>query len=237
MLKSVAQAMLNHLMSVYLLPKDLCERLSKSKMIGGLGFQRLYDFNLALIAKQGWRLLTAPNFLFARIYKARYFSENTFLDATLGSNPSFICSGIMKAHSLIRRNCIKSIGDGKETLMFRDPWLAGKTDAFVTGFLEDDKVDLCVADLIIEDRRIWDVPKLMELLLEEDVNTVCAIPLSTTPTLDKWCWRLESKCLFYVKSAYRQLAAVDMVEYSRLARLFWRRMWKLNVLPRVKNLL
>jgi hypothetical protein len=38
---------------------------------GGLGFRDLHTFNLAMIAKQGWKILTNPHTLVARIYKAR----------------------------------------------------------------------------------------------------------------------------------------------------------------------
>jgi hypothetical protein len=38
---------------------------------GGLGFRDLHTFNLAMIAKQGWKIFTNPHTLVARIYKAR----------------------------------------------------------------------------------------------------------------------------------------------------------------------
>jgi hypothetical protein len=41
------------------------------KAHGGLGFRDLHAFNLAMIAKQGWNMLTKPQTLVARIYKAR----------------------------------------------------------------------------------------------------------------------------------------------------------------------
>ena len=38
-----------------------------------MGFKNLQAFNLAMLAKQGWRLLMNPNFLVARVYKAKYY--------------------------------------------------------------------------------------------------------------------------------------------------------------------
>ncbi|EEF42777.1 conserved hypothetical protein [Ricinus communis] len=40
---------------------------------GGMGFRDLQDFNLALLAKQGWKFIVIPHTLVARIYKAKYF--------------------------------------------------------------------------------------------------------------------------------------------------------------------
>ncbi|XP_019173822.1 PREDICTED: uncharacterized protein LOC109169394 [Ipomoea nil] len=97
LLKSVAQAMPTYTMSIYLLPSSLCvslerlmnrywwgragdeggihwlawDRMCKPKKFGGMRFKRLREFNLALLGKQGWRLLTNPCSLMARVFKAR----------------------------------------------------------------------------------------------------------------------------------------------------------------------
>ena len=60
--------------------KKMCTTKEKVKM----GFRDLKDFNLALLAKQGWRILANQNSLVHRIFKAKYFTNNTFLEAKLG---------------------------------------------------------------------------------------------------------------------------------------------------------
>lgn len=42
--------------------------------VGGLGFRRVHEFNLALLAKQGWRLLTDPSSLVSN-FKGQIFSD------------------------------------------------------------------------------------------------------------------------------------------------------------------
>ncbi|KAA3461882.1 reverse transcriptase [Gossypium australe] len=58
---------------------DLCT----PKNLGGLGFHDLCKFNVALLAKQGWRLLTNFASLLARIYSAKYFPNMSFWNASL----------------------------------------------------------------------------------------------------------------------------------------------------------
>ena len=63
--------------------------MCKSKLQGGMGFRNLQAFNLAMLAKQGWRLLTNPSSLVARIYKAKYYPTSDVLGAKMGCNPSY----------------------------------------------------------------------------------------------------------------------------------------------------
>jgi hypothetical protein len=59
------------------------DRMTFPKVLGGMGFRDLRSFNLAMIAKQGWKILTNPSSLVAKIYKARYFPNSFFLTLNL----------------------------------------------------------------------------------------------------------------------------------------------------------
>ena len=104
LLKSVAQAMPTYVMSCFQLPIGVCEKmkrpisnfwwgvedgrrkvhwrswkwLSSPKYLGGMGFRDLAIFNLALLGKQCWRLLTNANSLCAKVLKGMYYPEGIF---------------------------------------------------------------------------------------------------------------------------------------------------------------
>ena len=62
--------------------------MCKSKLVGGMGFKNLQAFNLAMLTKQGWRLISNPNSLVAQIYRARYYPHGDVFHSKLRSSPS-----------------------------------------------------------------------------------------------------------------------------------------------------
>lgn len=67
-----------------------------SKEHGGMGFQHLSAFNLALFGKQTWCLKSQPDLLVSRLYKARYFPHGNILNVHKGSNGSFVRNSIIE---------------------------------------------------------------------------------------------------------------------------------------------
>lgn len=67
-----------------------------------LGFRHIYDFNIALLGKQGWHLMCNSESLVARVYKAMYYPRSSFLAVNMDSNPSFIWKSLMVAQDLLK---------------------------------------------------------------------------------------------------------------------------------------
>ncbi|KAF5445540.1 hypothetical protein F2P56_034586 [Juglans regia] len=110
LLKAVLQAILTYAMGMFLLPVSITRKLNQilrkfwwgfnedsskiqwvkwkqlsgSKEMGGLGFGDLRCFNLALLSKQGWRILQNPTSLVAQVLKQKYFNKGDLLEAKFG---------------------------------------------------------------------------------------------------------------------------------------------------------
>lgn len=57
------------------------DKISEKKHNGGLGFKDLRCYNLALLAKQGWRLLNGGDSLLRRVLKTKYYPRSSILKA------------------------------------------------------------------------------------------------------------------------------------------------------------
>ncbi|XP_074342120.1 putative mitochondrial protein AtMg00310 [Apium graveolens] len=117
LIKSVVQSIPSYVASVFLLPKKLCEdieilmnrfwwlsnveknkgirwmawnKMCYPKKFGGMGFKRIQEFNVAMLGKQAWRILTQPHSFISRLLKSRYFPKCRFEEAILGNNPSYV---------------------------------------------------------------------------------------------------------------------------------------------------
>lgn len=198
LLKTMAQAMPTYTMSIYLLPMTFCEDIEKlfnrfwwkgknergrgihwlawdklctPKKYGGLGFKQVHNFNLALVGKQGWRLLTSPDCLMARVLKAKYYEkENSFLSAKLRQNASYAWKSIMASPELLRSRAMRRIGDGESTLVWEDPWLPRDSKPTVDTLRPSDLMQLKVCHFINEATGTWSVEKGRELLLDRDFH-------------------------------------------------------------------
>jgi hypothetical protein len=197
LIKSVAQAIPTFSMACFRLPRRLChhinsllrnfwwgskdgkrrtcwvswEDMTKPKYLGGLGFRDIELFNLALLAKQAWRLLQDPTSLSARILKAVYYPSGEFLEAGLGSSPSKIWRSILDGRDVLRQGLIRRIGTGEETNIWDVNWLPH--DGLlrpVTCILDTntrEKPQL-VCDLIDATSMSWNQELLQEVFLPMD---------------------------------------------------------------------
>lgn len=68
----------------------LWERLCAFKEDGGLGFKKLRSFNVKMLAKQACRIITNANPLVTSLMRARYFPHKYFLNASIGTNLSYV---------------------------------------------------------------------------------------------------------------------------------------------------
>uniref|UniRef100_A0A2N9HJ72 Reverse transcriptase zinc-binding domain-containing protein n=1 Tax=Fagus sylvatica TaxID=28930 RepID=A0A2N9HJ72_FAGSY len=174
--------------------------LSKSK--GGMGFRNLHSFNLAMLAKQGWRLSQNQNSMAYRVYKSKYFPTGNLLQAPVGHNPSYAWRSIWNALEVIRQGSRWRVGNGIRINIWEDRWLP----TLSTFKVRTPRIDINdtpqVSSLIDQDSGNWRVEKLNQFFLPMDITAIMSIPLGNLQMEDTRVWIGNSTGMFTVKSAY-----------------------------------
>ncbi|KAH9650223.1 putative reverse transcriptase/RNA-dependent DNA polymerase [Citrus sinensis] len=261
LIKAVAQAVPAYAMSVFKLPLTLCEgiqkaiakfwwgtnkethnihwarweRMSHAKLRGGLGFRDISCFNQALVAKQSWRIIQDPESLMARVLKARYFKNDDFLEAKIGSNPSFIWRSILWGRQIILKGSRWRIGSGENIQVYRSNWLPRPT-TFRPISPRTLAVDTKVAELISPEGE-WKRDWIQQHFFKEDAEIISRIPLPRHTALDELCWHYDKLGKYSVKSGY-QLALkekfLSAASSSNPDPRQWNAIWKLDLPEKIK---
>jgi len=90
-------------------------------VFGGMGFKGLKTFNMAMVGKQAWKLVSSPKSLITRLLKAKYFSRSDHFGASIGHNPSYVWCSIWSVKDVIRRGFHWSIGTGEHIPVWDNP--------------------------------------------------------------------------------------------------------------------
>ena len=156
------------------------DRLCDKKGEGAIGFRSLRDFNLAMLGKQGWKVIMNPDSLIVHVFKARYFRDKDYHTTQLGLNPSFSWEGIWNAQPIISYGVWWRIGNGTKIRVWHDPRIRGGTNFRVETPTNPMLAHMTVNDLWIPGVREWDIALLDDLFSEQDARAIAGIPLSNT---------------------------------------------------------
>ncbi|XP_071924943.1 uncharacterized protein [Coffea arabica] len=270
LVKSVIMAMPTYVMACFRLPRGLCrqitgkiasfwwgkgekgtcvhwaswKKLSEVKGRGGLGFRDLEAFNTALLAKQIWRFLMAPNLLVSKVMKAKYMSDEKWMDKKPVSSASWCWKSIHSAASFLYDGLWKRIGDGKSVNMWRDRWIVGSD----TGFASTTQPVGCklewVSELIEEGK--WKNDLLLKWFCAKDAEHIKGIPTSIGRRKDRLVWGHSKAGIYSVKSGYalaRQREGKAGTRTGQEAetsweirkRNVWKQLWHLKVKAKLKH--
>lgn len=169
--------------------------------MGGLGFREMHNFNIAMLSRQGWRLIQNPESLCAKLLKARYFPHCSALEAIPHDGISYSWRSILRGLELIKQGYIWRIGDGSSVDIWNDPWLPRPWSRPVIT-PRGPSLLTHVEELICSISGGWDERLVRDTFCAEDARLILQIPLRDGVD-DFIAWHFDSKGNHFVKSAYK----------------------------------
>ncbi|KAH9751062.1 putative reverse transcriptase/RNA-dependent DNA polymerase [Citrus sinensis] len=219
LIKAAAQAVPSYAMSVFRLPATMCEDIQR---------------RLCWQNKVGVCLIYGET-LTSRVLKARYFRRCSFLDATIGNNPSFIWLSILWGRELLQRGIRWCVGSGQHIRIYGDNWVPMPL-LFRPISPKNLGNEARVADLI-ENGNSWNMTLLRKYFLPPDIHSIMKIKLPSQSCNDRVIWYYDRCGEYTVKSGYhiaRTWKNLDSAASSSVSSWQWATIWKLIAPSKVK---
>ncbi|KAK2637436.1 hypothetical protein Ddye_032228 [Dipteronia dyeriana] len=143
-------------------------KLCKGKDVRGLGFRNLITFNRALLAKQIWRLEKHLDSMAVKVLNGCYFPSCPVLEADVKNKGSLLWQSLFWGRGLI------DVGSR---------WRVRQSDKLPI---------LMIIGSCVRFPSSWNAPLIRDILLEDDVREILAIPLSVSQSKDILCWHYTS---------------------------------------------
>ncbi|CAI0386228.1 unnamed protein product, partial [Linum tenue] len=264
LLKSVANVLPNYAMLSFRIPSTSCRRLNghvarfwwaqqdrdegmkwaswrslcRPKIHGGLGFRDFDGNNIALLAKQAWRILHSPDCALAVLYKAKYFPQTSFLQAVQGARPSWAWQGVLLGRDLLLQGLRWLVGSGTQIHITNDCWLPTTPPSCPKLLPHAVLPSTQVSSLIDHSNGSWKMELLQSLFDAATVKVILMIPLPQLPMADKCIWHYEPSGEYSVKTGYHVAASEFVRNLSTTPIIFdsraWKALWALSVPPKLR---
>ena len=216
------------------------EEMTKSKLVGGMGFRDLALFNDSLLAKQAWRLLHNKQSLFYKVFKARFFPNTSIMEASDSRMRSYAWKSILVGREFIKRGSSWRIRNGEKVNIWQHRWLPRKQPPFLPICPIEDFEHNTVSSLIDPSTRQWHMDMVDGLFMEEDAELIKKIPLSKKVIKDVLYWPFTSNGEYSSKSGYKFLKEKAEQLHSTQVPLLrdkhlWKAIWAMHVPQKMKN--
>ncbi|XP_026429856.1 uncharacterized protein LOC113326320 [Papaver somniferum] len=185
--------------------------------------------NLAMLARNAWKIIENPDCMLAKILKVRYFPRTDFLNANCPDKFSWTWKCLHAIKELIKPFFSWIVGDGKFIGPWCDKWIPNLGSGTPNPPTPQDpsiKVDYFIDNHTIT----LNVSRLFTHFDDASAKNIVTIPLSQHCTPNRRDWDLSKNGKFSLKSAYLGLRGINASPCKNL----WLHIWKTRVPHRIQ---
>jgi hypothetical protein len=177
----------------------------------------------------------------AWIFKEKYYPNGEFLQAKLGSRPSFAWRSIFNARGVLEAGLRWRVGNGEKIKIWGDKWLPPPSSSLFFSPYHGLDSSARVCDLIDPITRWWNLQLLHNIFTPEEVARICSVALSSRRANNTLIWIDTQTGIFSVKSAYhmeqqRKMQLRGESSRPQMESEVWKCLWQMRAPAKVKNL-
>lgn len=183
-----------------------------------------------------------PNSVVARILKAKYFTNTSFMEASSPSGMSYSWRSTIAGREVLAKGLRYQIGNDRYVSIWNNPWIP-LPHSFKPFCLPLEGTELWKAEDIIDpESRAWNATMVENLSTKMEAELILSIPLSHRPNDDRMVWHHDRKGTFNVKSCYHLARTIQrhhiQASSSSIARdgssNLWNKIWKARIPPKIR---
>jgi hypothetical protein len=175
------------------------------------------------------------------VLKGKYYPTKDFLEATRKKKSSETWCAILFGREALVKGLIKRVGPGDSINVWSDNWIPGTSSMKPLVRLPGVHVEK-VCELFIPGTRSWDEQRVRNSFCTLDATEILSLKPGAQLQEDLQAWAFERSGVYSVRSCYRILKREDDQQESfRLNetrssedQLWWKKVWKLNVPPKIR---
>lgn len=171
----------------------------------------------------------------AKVLKARYFRQTDFMEAKVGSNPSFIWRSILWDRQILQYGTRWRVGSGDKIQVMASRWIP-RPITFRSIFTSSLPANINVPELIDTNHQ-WNGSLIDQHFAKEDAEIIKRIPLPRSPHRDELLWHYDKKGKYTVKNGYQlafKLKFTETPTSSTKGSHDWHTKWNLNPPRKIK---
>ncbi|CAI9102670.1 OLC1v1000972C1 [Oldenlandia corymbosa var. corymbosa] len=150
--------------------------------------------------------IQSPTSLLSCIYKAKYYPNSDFLNS-LGTRPSWSWGSIFESKSLLQLGCRKLIRAGRNTRIFRDPWVPLLPDFRAVQINDMIPQDALVSVLLNDAVGGWHTKLIQAAFSPTIADVILSLDVGLSQGQDLWRWHHTRHGKHTVRSACHALMA------------------------------
>jgi ribonuclease HI len=196
----------------------------------------MHEFNLSLITKLGWKMITHTDCLWVNQLQKKYIRYGDFLSSPISSSASWLWKGIQKIKPILLAGTCHRVSRSLAAPIWTSNWVPT-----IPSFKPGPKFPfnkhlpaLLVRDLIDPTLHIWKSSAIHNLFDSISAKEILKIRISDEIGTN-YLWTPSTTGKFTVSSAYRFLTEKSSNNASSSAfPQFWQSLWKLNLNDRLR---